>query len=250
MRCGDKLRFHLSPKVRGACCRVLRYMARLPRAVLPGCWHHVTQRGNHRQTVFFDDSQRKFYLELLRLHCERYRVGIGGYCLMGNHVHVLAVPSSEDGLASAFGRTHNEYARWLHLHQGMGGHLWQNRFYSCPLDEGGRWAALRYVELNPVRAGLVRQAGDWRWSSAWAHLIERDASGMLAWNEWGQAWSADTWNSALKGGVEFADLEARLRKATATGRPLGSAEFVQHAEAVLGRPLAPKRPGPKPKSRI
>jgi putative transposase len=223
-------------------------MGRIPRAVLPGCWHHVTQRGNYRQTVFFDDSHRKFYLDLLRLHCERYRVGIGGYCLMGNHVHVLAIPSTEDGLASALGRTHNDYARWLHLHQGLVGHLWQNRFYSCPLDEAGRWAALRYIELNPVRAGLVRHAADWRWSSAWAHVFGHDAAGWLAWDEWSETWSADTWNSTLESGVGDPKLEARLRKATLTGRPLGNMAFVQHAEAVLGRRLAPHPPGPPGKS--
>jgi len=216
--------------------------------VLPGCWHHVTQRGNHRQTIFFEDAHRTFYLHLLRGHCERYGVAIGGYCLMGNHVHALAIPSTDQGLAQAFGRTHNDYARWLHLHHGMVGHLWQNRFYSCPLDDGGRWEALRYVELNPVRAGLVQHAGDWRWSSAGAHLIGRDAAEILSWDAWRECWSPDTWNLALREGIANAELVTRIRQSTLTGRPVGSLEFVRHAESVLGRRIAPAKRGRKPKS--
>jgi putative transposase len=93
------------------------------------------QRGNHQQTVFFGDASRKFYLDALRDYCSRHSVRITGYCLMGNHVHILAVPERPDGLAKALGGAHNDYARWLHLHRRQSGHLWQNRFYSCPLDE-------------------------------------------------------------------------------------------------------------------
>ncbi len=216
--------------------------------MLPGCWHHVTQRGNHRQTVFFNDSHREFYVRLLRGHCRRHGVAIGGYCLMGNHVHMLAIPASEDGLARALGRTHNDYARWLHLRQDEIGHLWQNRFFSCPVDDAGRWEALRYVELNPVRAGLVRQAADWRWSSAEAHMLGRDPADLLAWDEWRECWSPETWNRALAVGIEDAELMARIRQATHTGRPVGSEEFVHAAELRLGRRLALAKRGRKPKA--
>src|SRR6266478_1975383 len=139
-------------------------MARIARVVVPGCWHHVTQRGNQQQTVFFDDSDRKFYLDLLRRYCSRHSVRITGYCLMGNHVHLLAIPAHQTGLAHALGRTHNDYARWLNLRRRQSGHVWQNRFYSCALDEEHKWTALRYVEQNPVRAGLVASAAEWLWS--------------------------------------------------------------------------------------
>jgi len=214
--------------------------------VLPGCWHHVTQRGNHRQTVFFDDSQRQFYLHLLHGHCKRDGVALGGYCLMGNHVHILAIPSTEASLSYALGRTHNDYARWLHLRRDEAGHLWQNRFYSCPLDDAGRWEALRYVELNPVRAGFVRYAADWPWSSAEAHLLGRDPRNLLAWDEWRECWSADRWNEALRAGIADAELMERIRQSTVAGRPLGSHGFVHNAEARLGRRLARAKPGPKP----
>ena len=147
----------------------IRQMARFARVVAPGCWHHVTQRGNRRQTVFFSDDDRAVYLRLLGLECGRHGVRIAGYCLLSNHVHVVAIPSAEDSMAKAFGRAHVGYARWLNVRRGETGHVWQNRYFSCPLDERHRWEALRYVELNPVRAGLVKEASEYRWSSAgWA----------------------------------------------------------------------------------
>jgi len=109
------------------------------------------------------------YLQLLREHCGRHAVRIAGYCLMSNHVHLLAIPHSVRGLANALGRAHTDYARWHNVRLGDPGHVWQNRFYSCPPDERHRWEALRYLELNPVRAGLAGRATDWPWSSGSAH---------------------------------------------------------------------------------
>jgi putative transposase len=195
-------------------------MARMARLVAPGCWHHVTQRGNRRQTVFFDDADRAMYLQLLAQHCGRAAVGIAGYCLMGNHVHLVAIPRAETGLARALGRTHGDYARWLNMRRGEIGHLWQNRFFSCVLDERHRWEALRYVELNPVRAGLAQEAKDWPWSSAAAHVTGVDRTGILEMAEWERHWTTGTWRDALEQGVEDAALLERIREATRTGRPL------------------------------
>ena len=173
---------------------------------MPGCWHHVTQRGNHQQRVFFGDSDRKVYLELLRHHCSRQRVRLAGYCLMNNHVHLLAIPEVEMAMARALGRAHNDYARWLNLRRREIGHVWQNRFYSCPLDNSHQWEALRYVELNPVRAGLVRGAVDWRWSSAALHVGGPDQAGFVDCTDWSQRWSATTWGVVLHHGVQDASL--------------------------------------------
>jgi putative transposase len=219
-------------------------MGRIARCVIPGLWHHVTQRGNLQQAVFFDDRCRRVYLELLRRHCHLNQVGITGYCLMGNHVHVLAVPDRPDGLARAFGRAHNDYARWLNLGRRETGHLWQNRFYSCVLDELHRWEALRYVELNPVRAGLVHRPEHWPWSSARAHL-RGDETGLVDIREWRQRWSPLAWNEALDHGIGEASLLERIRQATRTGRPAGGEDFVRQLETISGRVLRPQRRGPK-----
>jgi putative transposase len=221
-------------------------LSRIPRVVVPGCWHHVTQRGNRRQTIFFSDADRRLYLDLLRQHCEHYKVAITGYCLLGNHVHVLAVPEREDGLARAFATTHTDYARWLNVRRGETGHVWQSRFFSCPLDEGHRWQALRYVELNSVRAGLVDAAELWPWSSARAHLVGHDASGLLSMSDWQSRWTIQTWRETLDLGIDDAASLDRLREATRTGRPAACDAFLADIEARLGRSLRPARRGPKP----
>ena len=219
----------------------------MARAVAPGCWHHVTQRGNRRQTVFFEDADRAMYLRLLGLHCSRRRVRISGYCLLSNHVHLVAAPQAENGLAKALGGAHMDYARWLNLRRSETGHVWQNRFYSCPLDEGHRWEALRYVELNPVRAGLTGAAADWPWSSAAAHLGGRDPAGLLDLTEWGSRWNPETWRDVLEEGLDNAATMERIREATRTGRPAGSADFIEQLETATHRPLRPQKRGPKKK---
>jgi putative transposase len=220
-------------------------MARIARVVLPGCWHHVTQRGNRAQTVFFDDDDRRLYLDLLRTQCARYQVAITGYCLMSNHVHVLAVPEHESSLAQAFGRAHNDYSRWQNVRRAQSGHLWQNRYFSCPMDETHQWEALRYVELNPVRAAMVRSAAEWPWSSAHAHLTGRDPRHLLSMNDWHARWSTRTWRESLELGISDAAALDRIREATRTGRPAGSDAFLDQAEALAGRSLRPAKRGPK-----
>src|SRR5215831_9314990 len=144
-------------------------MARLPRVVAVDVPHHVTQRGNARQVIFGCDADRLTYLELLRQHCELYQLSLLGYCLMSNHVHLVVIPRASHSLAQALKHTHGRYAAYWNARQCCSGHVWQGRFYSCPLDDAHLWTALRYVELNPVRAGVVDAAERWRWSSAASH---------------------------------------------------------------------------------
>src|SRR5947208_7121938 len=149
-------------------------MARLARVVAAGIPHHVTQRGNRRQQVFFGDDDYATYRGLLAEGCRAAGVAVWAYCLMPNHVHLILVPSDPDGLRAALGETHRRYTRHVNLREGWRGYLWQGRFASFPMDEARLLAGARYVELNPVRARLVRRARDWRWSSARAHLTGRD----------------------------------------------------------------------------
>jgi putative transposase len=144
-------------------------MARLPRVVVVDVPHHVTQRGNARQVILANDADRITYVELLRQNSELHRLSLWGYCLMSNHVHLIAVPRTDEALAQTLKHTHGRYAAYWNARQSSSGHVWQGRFYSCPLDDSHLWEALRYVELNPVRAGLIATAEQWRWSSAAAH---------------------------------------------------------------------------------
>ena len=222
-------------------------MARLARVVVPECWHHVTQRGNRQQTVFFSNADRRFYLNRLQHYSTLFGLRIAGYCLMNNHVHLVLIPKTTTSLARAVGRTHNDYARWLNFKRGENGHVWQNRFYSCPLDEAHRWFALRYVEMNPVNANLVHRPQDWPWSSAFAHNTGTDPSGLVDLSEWSQRWSPDRWNETLELGIEGAAWAERLREATRTGRPFGEDGFLEQVEANLKRAVKPQKRGRKPK---
>lgn len=128
------------------------------------------QRGNGRQDVFSVPDDYRAYLALLGEQKERFGLEVRGYCLMGNHVHLVAVPPSETSLAKATGRTHFGYTHYVGRLHGRSGHLWQNRFYSCALDEDHTEAALGYVERNPLRARIVQKAWRYEWSSAAVHV--------------------------------------------------------------------------------
>ena len=218
-------------------------MARLARVVAARVPHHVTQRGNRRQPVFFSAADYATYLTLLAEGCAAADVAVWAYCLMPNHVHLILVPSDTEGLRAALGETHRRYTRHVNLRKGWRGYLWQGRFASCPMDEAHLLGAARYVELNPVRAKLVRRAGDWRWSSARAHLGGKDdrlvtARPLLD--------LVPDWEDFLRGGLREDEREA-IRAGERTGRPLGSPAFLKRLEKRLGRSLAKAKPGPKPK---
>ncbi len=217
-------------------------MARLARIVVPGIPHHVTQRGNRGLETFFSDADYTTYTELLAEHCAAAKVAVWAYCLMPNHVHLILVPSNEDGLRRALGETHRRYTRRVNTREGWRGHLWQERFHSFPMDEAHLLAAARYVELNPVRARLVKQARDWRWSSAKAHLAGEDnrlVSVAPLLQRFGN------WNEFLLDGIEEESLKT-IRDHEHTGRPLGGVTFLKHLEEKSGRMLTPRKPGRKP----
>ena len=221
-------------------------MARIARIVVPGLPHHVTQRGNRRRPTFFNDDDYRVYLELMAQWCAACKVEVWGYCLMPNHVHLIAVPRTADGLRRALGEAHRRYTRHVNFRKGWRGHLWQGRFASFVMDEDYLLAAARYVELNPVRAKLVRRPGDYRWSSAAAHLRRRDdalvkTAPLLE--------LYPDWRALLASGVTDAE-DRILERHERTGRPLGDTQFVRRLEKRLGRVLQRQKPGPKPQRRL
>ena len=145
-------------------------MARLARIVVPGVPHHVTQRGNRRQPTFFEEGDYQEYLVFMGEWCRRKGVSVWAYCLMPNHVHLIVVPETEDSLNRAIGEAHRRYTRYINFRKGWSGCLWQGRFASYPMDEPHLLMAARYVELNPVCAGLAVRPEEYPWSSARAHF--------------------------------------------------------------------------------
>jgi putative transposase len=213
-------------------------MPRLARTVAVEVAHHVTQRGNNRQDVFLVDDDRRGYLEFLREQADPYGLRIEGYCLMSNHVHLVAIPQEEDSPAKAVGRTHFRYSQYINRFHRRSGHLWQGRFYSCALDDRHYWLAMKYVELNPVRARLCRKPWLYAWSSAAAHIDETARSDLLPLARWYKHMSAEQWRRELTEGLDDAQLD-RLRLRTHTGRPLGSDSFLSKLETLLGRRVRP-----------
>jgi REP-associated tyrosine transposase len=220
-------------------------MPRIARLVVPGIPHHVTQRGNRRQPVFFSSSDYRLYARLLAESCGRAGTGVWGWCLMPNHVHLILLPADEDGLRAALGETHRRYTSHVNLREDWRGHLWQCRFASFPMDEAHLLACARYVELNPVRAGLVDRPEHWPWSSARAHLFGQadgltDRRPLLA--------RMPDWRGLLDCGLTDSERDAiRLREKT--GYPLGGPDFAAALAAKLGRAVTPRPPGRPKKTR-
>ena len=219
-------------------------MPRSKRVVAVGVPHHITQRGNSRQDVFVNDGLRRVYLELLAEHAARNRLSVLAYCLMTNHLHLVVLPELERSMANTFRHAHSRFAQYWNTEFSRSGHLWQNRFSSCPVEEFAAWRVIRYVEQNPVRAGMAPTAESWPWSSAPAHL-GLEARPLLDCRWWNQRWTAETWAAVLG----EADSEAApIRLATYGGRPYGSDAFVRALETQLDRRLE-RRKGGRPSQR-
>ncbi|MDP2943947.1 MAG: transposase [Candidatus Omnitrophota bacterium] len=206
-------------------------MSRIARLVLPAYPHHVTQRGNYQQAVFNTERDYKYYIGLLKKYMEEYSLSILSFCLMPNHVHFICVPANKESLADTFKITHMVYAQYLNKRNNIKGHLWQGRFFSSILDERYLYAALRYVETNPVRAGLVKVPWDWKWSSARSHIKGEDSG--LPLGDISQFIEVKNWADYL---MEFEDRESTetVRKNTLAGRPSVDPNFMPRLEKVLG----------------
>jgi putative transposase len=216
-------------------------MPRSARLVVPAVPHHLTHRGNNKQQTFFADADYRLYKKYLAAACADTATAIWAWCLMPNHVHLILVPSAGDGLGAVMRRTQGRYTRAINAREGRVGHLWQARFGSFVMDEGYLLACARYVELNPVRAGLAARPEDWPWSSAHAHL-GGPGDGLTDPLPLLERWP--DWRSVIDGALEEEALQA-IRERERTGRPLG-----QRASAfvpTLGRPAA--RRGRPPKAR-
>ena len=218
-------------------------MTRLARLVVPGLPHHVTQRGNRREAIVFEDGDHEIYRDLLAEQTAKAEVEVWAYCLMPNHVHPILNPARADGLGRAIGETHRRYTNFINARGRWTGHLFQSRFSSVAMDEDHLMTAVRYVSLNPVRARLVAKAQDWPWSSVRAHLAGQDDGLVTVRPVLDRAPNVGEW---LAGG-ETEDYAA-LRACEGTGRPLCAPAMVVELERILGRPIARRAAGRKPKA--
>jgi len=211
-------------------------MPRISRVVIPEIPHHIIQRGNRSQKSFFSETDKALYLLLLKRHGEKAGLSFLAYCLMENHVHLIIIPGTKKGLAKGLGEAHRKYTTIINIREDWRGYLWQGRFSSFPLDEAHFYRAVRYVERNPVRAGIVGQAEDYPWSSARAHVLNEsdpllsDIRPFLPINDW---------LSYLRDPDDDPFLD-RIRSCSRTGRPLGEEGFLIKLEKMIGRRLRPR----------
>ena len=208
-------------------------MPRRDRCIPPGVPCHVTQRGVDRRETFSADADRETYVGLTRQNLGDTGTSLLGWCLMSNHVQLVVMPEREDSLSVLLRRVHGRYAQYYNARYGRSGHLWQNRYFACALGPSHLRAALEYVDRNPVRAGLVKWAGDYRWSSATAHLEGRDPAGLVDLEWWRGEYDGVDWRQVL-GGPE-GEVAAPLRRCTYAGRPFGDDAFVRAVSERFGR---------------
>lgn len=218
-------------------------MPRFRRLVVPGYPHHITQRGVRKQTTFFEPTDYRAYLDMAEALLEESRIDFYAYCLMPNHIHAIVVPHDETALSTYFATLHRRYARRTNALHEWRGHLWQERFYSVVMRASHTLAAMRYVELNPVRAGLVQLPHAWPWSSARGNLditsdplVDRDKTRQIV----------SDWRAYLDESSDSRQIDD-LRRQTRTGRPEGDETFLSELEALSGRRLRKKRRGRLPK---
>ncbi len=221
-------------------------MARIARVVAPNLPHHIIQRGNRRQNVFFNDEDKTAYLKILKEQCQRFGVFIWSYCLMDNHVHFVAVPQDKEGLANVFGQTHRHYTRMINFREGFRGYLWQGRFSSYVLDENYLYAAVRYIETNPVKAGLVLKAEDYAWSSAKARVFGSQDELL---SDFFLPKEITDWSSFLKSADPEDPNDQILESHLNTGRPFGPTDFIERLQDFTKRILIKSKPGPKIKEK-
>ena len=218
-------------------------MSRIARVVAVGLPHHVTQRGNNRDHVFFSDGDRQFYRRILRKYSLICGVEVWAYCLMSNHVHILGVPEADDSLARCFGGVNLVYTQHVNRERGRSGRLWQSRFFSCPVDKDSYlWPVLRYIERNPVRGGIVQTAWEYQWSSARHHVLG-EADPVVTNPAWLRKELADIGYRSLLRHDPESSVTAAIRQRTSNGRPLGSPRFTALLESNLNRELTPARVG-------
>jgi putative transposase len=221
-------------------------MPRIARVCSVGYLHHITQRGNNKEKVFFDDEDGLLYLDILQRYKNKDGIKILAYCLMGNHVHILVVPGQEMALARAMGGTNLVYTQHVNRKYHRSGRLWQNRFFSSVVEEEPYlWAVMRYMEQNPVRAKLVKKAEEYRWSSARAHVLGVEDD-VLSRETGIKEKEIRSYREFIR--EEKEEINAAIRRATSTGRPLGGEEFIKKLEKRLNPDLFPKKGG-RPKGK-
>lgn len=223
-------------------------MPRKPRFYLPDVPAHVVQRGNARQAVFYDDSDYASYLEWLVEGAERFGCVVHAYVLMTNHVHLLLTPKNVQGIGRTLQHVGRKYVTYVNKTYGRSGTLWEGRHKGSLIDsERYALACSRYIEMNPVRAGMVKTPGAYRWSSYRRSALGDGVDWLQPLGEYQRLGSTDEERQRvyrdLFGADPMADELEAIRSCVQTGTPLGNERFREQIEKMLGRKVGQSRRG-------
>ncbi|MFH1515501.1 MAG: transposase [bacterium] len=206
-------------------------MPRQVRRTIPNVPYHMTQRGNNGRDVFFSNDDRKRYLKWMIHYSSRYEFDIIAYCLMTTHVHFVGIPRKTNSIAMTVQVVHMIHTQAINKESNLKGHLWHSPYYSSPMDDKHMWLAIRYVEQNPVRAGIVHHPTKYKWSSARAHCGLSDDPVLAPGVDLPGVF--DGWSEILK---EIPDVEAieSIKNCTLRGLPCGENGFVKRISSRMG----------------
>lgn len=214
-------------------------MARNIRLIIPNIFHHAIQRGNNRQTVFQEKEDRFFYLKWARELAVQFRTPIFGYCLMTNHNHLLILPSSEEGMINFMKLLAQRYTQYYNRKYQRSGKLWENRYKIHPFDPEVYYIVLRYIEMNPVRAGMVRDGTHYPWSSASYHLFGKKDETIMA--DYHPNFKCN-YREFFYEQERKEDLEA-IQNAAQQGKAWGETTFLEDLTSKLGKVVVPRKKG-------
>ncbi len=204
-----------------------------PRTVASGVLHHITQRKNNHQDVFFVDDDRRHPLLHLKPKAEQYGLRIHACCLMIDHVRTVATPFQEESPARDIGRADYFVTRYVNKLYGRTGHMWQNRFFSRALDDRYCVNTSRYLERKSGRAKIVRKALRYPWSSAEVHVAGEDPPGLLSFSKLPAYCKGKRWNKQLQEPEDEQPI-GPIRRSTFSGHSLGSDRFISKIETRAG----------------
>lgn len=220
-------------------------MPRIARIVIPEIPYHITTRGNRRQDVFFTPDDQTNFLNWLKQYSLLHELDILAYCLMTNHIHLVAIPRTINSMARTLHVTKGRHTQLVNRMNGWSGVLWQGRYFSSALDDAHLWACIRYVEQNPVRAGIVNHAEEYIWSSASCHCGLRADPVLVSSGRF--SGELEDWSKTL-GEILDPKMVERIRKRTHTGTPCGSEKFVEKISRLSNREIKVRERGRPRKS--
>ena len=219
-------------------------MPRIARVSIPGIPVHVTQRGNYRQNIFKECIDKEFYMNSFLHYKKKFNVKLYAWCLMDNHVHFVLEPCDAEGLGRLFKSLNTRYSMYFNRKLQRKGRLFDDRFFSCLLDESHFYEAIRYVELNPYKAKMEREFGEYVWNSSLEHLKIRSQYYL---NRKPDFFKVDNWKDYLVEGINSENISKKIEAHTMSGFPLGNKSFVENVSEKLGKDLIKKKRGRPPK---